>query len=81
MALWSGRYFCFGPYNLWETLGMASSPRKLEFHKNAEFTGWSCTACGWVQPLPRIVQEDIETEFASHECSKYPRPLNSEDFS
>ena len=62
-----------------------STSRKLGFQKNPRFTGWACTACGWAKPIPRIVEsegkppKDIETDFANHECDKYPR--KREDFS
>jgi hypothetical protein len=66
---------------------MASTTRKLVFHKSVQFTGWSCTACGWAKPIPRLVEpegitpKDIETDFANHDCAKYPRPRKREDFS
>ena len=50
------------------------------FHKRPEFTGWACTACGWAQPLPRMVPSvgddlarSIETDFANHDCARHPR--------
>jgi hypothetical protein len=64
---------------LWETVRMEPTARKLVFHKSRQFTGWTCTVCGWAQPIPRLVQsggdlpENIETDFANHECAKYPR--------
>jgi|HubBroStandDraft_6_1064221.scaffolds.fasta_scaffold147692_2 hypothetical protein len=67
------------------TVVMASTSRRLGFQKNPRFTGWACTACGWAKPIPRIVEsegkppKDIETDFANHECDKYPR--KREDFS
>jgi len=70
---------------LWETVVVGPTSRKLVFQKNPRFTGWACTACGWAKPIPRIVESegkppnDIETDFANHECDKYPR--KREDFS
>jgi len=55
--------------------------RKLVFRKNTQFTGWACTFCGWAQPHPRLVQSgsdlprSIETDFANHDCAKYPHEL------
>jgi hypothetical protein len=53
---------------------MSSTIRKLVFHKNSDFTGWSCTECGWVRPIPHQVEpKGIETDFANHDCSQNPR--------
>jgi hypothetical protein len=62
-----------------------TTSRKLVFQKSDKCTGWACTACGWAKPLPRLVESegnppnDIETDFANHDCGKYPR--KREDFS
>jgi hypothetical protein len=52
---------------------MASTIRKLVFHKNSEFTGWSCTECGWVKPIHLVEPKGTETDFANHDCSQNPR--------
>jgi hypothetical protein len=58
---------------------MEPTTRKLVFRKSPQFTGWACTVCGWAQPIPRLVQsggdlpENIETDFANHECATHPR--------
>jgi hypothetical protein len=63
-------------------VSMASSAtRRLVFHKNATFTGWSCSACGWVRPI--LESKDVETEFANHDCAGHPdagssSPVSSE---
>jgi hypothetical protein len=62
--------------------GMTTS-RKLVFQKSDKFTGWSCTACGWAKPLPRLVESEgnppnVETDFANHDCGKHP--WEREDF-
>ena len=60
-------------------LGMESAIRKLTFQKSPYFTGFTCSACDWTQPIPRTVdsEEDlpksIETDFANHNCARYLR--------
>jgi hypothetical protein len=64
---------------LWETVGMEPSIRKLVFHKSQQFTEWACTVCEWAQRIPikfgGDLPQNIETDFANHECAKYPRKL------
>ena len=59
---------------------MESATRKLVFQKSPHFTGFTCTTCDWTQPVPRMVSPEgdvlpksIETDFANHDCAKYPR--------
>jgi len=53
---------------------MATPVRKLVFRKDPKFTGFACTACGWAKPIPRMdeARSHIESDFANHDCSKYP---------
>jgi hypothetical protein len=50
---------------------MSLTTRRLVFNKNATFTGWSCSACGWVRPI--LQSKDVETDFANHHCDEHPR--------
>jgi hypothetical protein len=54
--------------------------KELVWKMSKDFTGWACKGCGWAKPVPRFVESgdkkvpaDIQRDFDSHVCKKYPR--------
>jgi|KBSMisStaDraftv2_1062788.scaffolds.fasta_scaffold121162_2 hypothetical protein len=62
-----------------------SSPRKLVWVEGQKVAGWGCSNCAWVfrppilpirnsiQELTTHAQNQLDNEFASHNCAAYPR--------
>ena len=47
--------------------------RKLVLRAENNRSVWACTACGWIKPLPRLVESGkIQREFVEHDCLKHP---------
>jgi hypothetical protein len=60
-----------------------SSPRKLVWVTERKSAAWGCSECAWFfLPIPIAVnsfelltmhlQEELEKEFASHDCTQHP---------
>ena len=62
-----------------------SSPRKLVWVEGQPVAGWGCSNCAWVfrpailpirnslQELTAHAQNQLDNEFASHNCAANPR--------
>ena len=52
--------------------------RKLIARAGRNFSGWACSVCGWVKPLPRFAESndnppsDVVLQFGKHSCDEFP---------